>query len=169
MAVLEIKKYPEVVLKEKALTVGSIEDRHQRLIDDMIETMYAAPGIGLAAPQVGVSERIIVVDVSKTDETASLIVLFNPEIKDKEGRIESEEGCLSVPGLTVKISRFEKVAVTGLDREGRGIEIEGEGMLSRALQHEIDHLNGTLIIDRMGFLKREFFKKRRKKEAMRRD
>ncbi len=158
MAVLEIKKYPDTVLTERAISVDSLDERHQRLIDDMIETMYAAPGIGLAAPQVGVSERIIVIDISKLDEESFLLVLINPEIVFKEGLIESEEGCLSVPGITINIERAERVIVRGLDRFGNPLEVEGKGLLSRALQHEIDHLNGILILNRISFLRREFYK-----------
>ena len=168
MAVLEIKKYPAVVLKERAVSVSEIAPRHQKLIDDMIETMYAAPGVGLAAPQVGVSERIVVIDVGK-DGDSSLIVLINPEVIGYEGEAEGEEGCLSIPGLVANITRFERITVKGLDRVGREFEIEGEGLLSRALQHEIDHLNGTLILDRVSFLKREFYRKRLKKEALKGD
>ncbi len=162
MAVLEIKKYPEAVLKERAVSVSLLTKEHQRLIDDMIETMYAAPGVGLAAPQVGISERVIVVDTGK-GEVSNLIVLINPEIIEKAGSIESEEGCLSLPGLSLILRRAERVVVKGLDREGKEIRIEGTGLLGRALQHEIDHINGTLILDRVGFLKREFIKKRLRK------
>lgn len=168
MAVLEIKTYPEKVLKEKALPVENINGQIQRLIDDMTETMYAAPGIGLAAPQVGVSKRIIILDVSvKDEEKMPLIVLINPEIVNYEGETDSEEGCLSLPGYTTTVKRSEKVLVRGLNREGMPVEIDGEGLLSRALQHEIDHLNGTLIIDRISSIKREFFKKRFQKALAR--
>lgn len=160
MAVREIKKYPERALKEKALPVATIDSEIQRLIDDMIETMYAAPGVGLAAPQVGVSKRVIVIDASRGDENTPLIALINPEIKEAEGETESEEGCLSLPGYIASVVRSERVVVRGLDREGRLVEIEGKGLLCRALQHEIDHLNGTLLIDRISSIKREFFKKR---------
>lgn len=168
MAILEIKRYPEKVLKEKALPVTNIDGGVQQLIDDMIETMYAAPGIGLAAPQVGVSRRIIVIDVSvKEGEKIPLIVLINPEIIMSEGEIESEEGCLSLPGYITTVKRAERVLVSGLNREGKEVRVEGEGLLSRALQHEIDHLNGTLLIDRISSIKREFFKKRYKKALSR--
>ena len=168
MAVLEIKTYPEKVLKEKALPVENIDGQIQRLIDDMIETMYAAPGIGLAAPQVGVSKRIIVLDVSvREEEKMPLIVIINPEIVNHEGETDSEEGCLSLPGYTTTVKRAEKVLVRGLNREGMPVEIEGEGLLSRALQHEIDHINGTLLIDRVSSIKREFFKKRFQKALAR--
>ena len=161
MAIREIKKYPEKVLREKALPVRDIDIEIQRLIDDMIETMYAAPGVGLAAPQVGVSKRVIVIDVSpREEEETPLIVLINPEIRASEGEVDSEEGCLSLPGYTTHVTRAETVLVRGLDRDGKPVEIEGEGLLCRALQHEIDHLNGTLLIDRISSIKREFFKKR---------
>ncbi|HXX56540.1 MAG TPA: peptide deformylase [Thermodesulfovibrionales bacterium] len=161
MALLEIKTYPEKVLARKASPVDKINGTLQRLCDDMIETMYAAPGVGLAAPQVGVSQRLIVIDVShREDETIPLIVLINPEIAHTEGEVESEEGCLSLPGYVTTVKRAESVVVRGLNREGNLIEIEGKGLLSRALQHEIDHLNGRLLIDRISSIKREFFKKR---------
>jgi peptide deformylase len=164
MAVLEIKKYPEKVLKQKASPVQNIDGALQRLIDDMIETMYAAPGIGLAAPQVGVSKSLLVIDVSHREEEevkkTPLIVLINPVFKALEGEVESEEGCLSLPGYIATIRRAERVLVEGLDRDGRPVRIEGEGLLCRALQHEIDHLHGTLLIDRISSIKREFFKKR---------
>ncbi|MGD1074930.1 MAG: peptide deformylase [Thermodesulfovibrionales bacterium] len=161
MALLEIKTYPETVLAKRAAPVNDIDGDVELLIDDMIETMYSAPGIGLAAPQVGVSKRLIVVDVSVRDgEKIPLIVLINPEIVHSQGEIESEEGCLSLPGFTATVIRAEKVLVKGMDREGSPMEIEGEGLLSRALQHEIDHLNGRLLIDRISRIKREFFRKR---------
>jgi peptide deformylase len=164
MAVLEIRKYPDTVLKQKAEPVEKIDDGLQRLIDDMVETMYAASGIGLAAPQVGVSKRLIVVDVSvKEGENIPLIVLVNPEIKETEGTVDSEEGCLSLPGFITTVKRAEKVVVEGLDRHGKKITVSAEGLLSMALQHEIDHLNGTLILDRASLIKREFFKKRLQK------
>ncbi len=160
MAVLEIKKYPEEVLKKKALPVENIDRDLHRLIDAMVETMYAAPGIGLAAPQVGVSKRLIVIDVSTKDEKHPLIVLINPEIVETDSFVDSEEGCLSVPGYTSTIKRAGSVVVKGLDRNGKPIQIEGSGLLARALQHEIDHLDGILFIDRLSSIKREFFKKR---------
>ncbi len=132
----------------------------QGLIDSMIETMYAAPGIGLAAPQVGESKRLIVVDVSTREEKHPLIVLINPVIVSVEGKIDSEEGCLSVPGYTSTIRRSERVLVKGVDREGRPVEIEATGLLSRVLQHEIDHLDGILFVDRLSPIKKEFFRKR---------
>lgn len=163
MAVLEIKKYPEKILKEKTAPVVDIDSSIQRLIDDMIETMYAAQGVGLAANQVGVSKRLCVIDISAADDKTPLIVLINPEIVQKKGSIEIEEGCLSVPEYRAKIKRAEEVLVKGLDRKGKPVEVAGGALLARALQHEIDHLDGLLFIDRMSPIKREFFKKRHKK------
>jgi peptide deformylase len=164
MALLEIKKYPEQVLKRSAVPVKDINGELQTLIDNMIETMYAAPGIGLAAPQVDVSKRLVVVDVSlREEEHTPLIILINPEVVHADGDIESEEGCLSLPGIVTSVKRAERVFIQGYDRRGNPIKIESEGLLSRVLQHEIDHLNGTLLIDRMSPIKREFYKKRLKK------
>jgi peptide deformylase len=166
MAVREIVKYPEKVLREKTLQVTDCDSELQKLIDDMIETMYAAPGVGLAANQVGVSKQVAVIDVSVRDEKSPLIVLVNPEIIHFEGEIEAEEGCLSVPDYTTVLKRALKVCVKGFDRHGKPVEREAEGLLARALQHEIDHLNGILFIDRMGRIKKEFFKKRYAREKM---
>ena len=164
MSVREIKKYPDKVLKEKTQLVTDCNAELDKLVDDMIETMYAAPGVGLAANQVGVSKQVAVIDVSVRDEKSPLIVLLNPEIVHREGVIEAEEGCLSVPDYTAVLKRAMKVCVKGLDRNGRPVEIEAEGLLARALQHEIDHLNGILFVDRMGRIRKEFFKKRYARE-----
>jgi len=166
MSVREIKKYPDKVLKEKTQLVTDCSAELDKLIDDMIETMYAAPGVGLAANQVGVSKQVAVIDVSVRDEKSPLIVLLNPEIVHREGEIEAEEGCLSVPDYTAVLKRAMKVYVKGLDRSGKPVEIEAEGLLARALQHEIDHLNGILFVDRMGRIRKEFFKKRYAREKM---
>jgi peptide deformylase len=163
MALLEIKKYPEKILKEKTVHLENIDAHTQRLIDDMIETMHAVRGLGLAANQVGISKKLCVIDISLKEDKAPLIVLINPVIVEKEGAEEAEEGCLSIPGYLTSIKRAEKVFVRGIDREGRNLEIEGIGLLARALQHEIDHLEGLLFIDRMSPIKREFFKRRYKK------
>lgn len=160
MAVLEIRKYPDKVLKQKAAPVASFGEDVQRLVDDMTETMYAAPGVGLAAPQVGVAKRIAVIDISTKGAQMPLLVLINPVFLRKEGVIEFEEGCLSLPEYTAKVERAEKVAVRFLDRKGKEMEIEAEGLLAVALQHEIDHLDGFLLIDRISPIKREFFKKK---------
>jgi len=163
MPIFEIRKYPEKILKEKAAPVESIDSHIQHLIDGMIETMHALRGLGLAANQVGISKRLSVIDTSIREEKRPLIVLINPVIIEKEGMIEAEEGCLSIPGYMTTIKRAERVYVRGLNREGKTIEIEGTGLLARALQHEIDHLDGLLFIDRMSPIKREFFKRRYKK------
>jgi peptide deformylase len=165
MAIREIKKFPEPVLKKKAAPVTAFDEDLQCLIDDMVETMYAAPGVGLAAPQVGVSKRLAVIDISSRDEQYPLIVLINPSILKSEGEIEFEEGCLSIPEYTAKVTRAEQLIVGCIDREGKDVEIEAGGLLAIAIQHEIDHLDGLLFIDRISPIKREFFKKRYKKIA----
>ncbi len=164
MAVMEIRKYPDKILKQKASPVAAIDGDLQKLIDDMIETMYAAPGVGLAAPQVGVSKRLAVIDISTKGTDMPLLVLINPVFLLKEGSTEFEEGCLSLPEYTAKVERAEKVVVRTTDRRGKEIEIEAEGLLAIALQHEIDHLDGLLLIDRISPIKREFFKKRYQKK-----
>lgn len=163
MAVLEIKKYPDNILRIKAEPVRKIDSTILSLIDDMTETMYAAPGVGLAATQVGVPLRIMVVDVGLKEEGSGLIVLINPEIISVHGEIEEEEGCLSVPDYKAQIKRSKIITVRGLNKEGREIEIESTSLLARVIQHEIDHLNGVLIIDRMSPIKRELFKKKFRK------
>jgi len=163
MALLEIRKFPAPVLKRKAEPVSAFDEDLQKLIDDMVETMYAAPGVGLAAPQVGVSKRLAVVDISSRDEKHPLIVLINPCIVRTDGEIEFEEGCLSIPEYTAKVKRSENLVVRAHDRAGSKVEIEAGGLLAIALQHEIDHLDGLLLIDRISPIKREFFKKRFKK------
>lgn len=164
MAILDIKKYPARVLKHKAAPVTVIDDELQQLIDDMLETMYAAPGVGLAAPQVGISKRLAVIDISAREESVPLLVLINPVILKQEGEIEFEEGCLSVPDYTAKVKRAENLVLTAIDRSGNQVEIETGGLLSIAVQHEIDHLDGILFIDRLSPIKREFIKKKFKKK-----
>ncbi len=164
MAQLKIRTYPDKILNDMASDVDSVNGNLQKLIDDMVESMYAAPGIGLAAPQIGVSKRLIVVDVSSIEKNRSLMVVINPEIAYSEGEILSEEGCLSVPQFISTVKRSERVFIKGADREGNPLEIEGTGLLSRALQHEIDHINGTLFIDRLDPLKKEDFQKTYLKE-----
>jgi peptide deformylase len=126
----------------------------------MVETMYAAPGIGLAAPQVGVSRRIIVIDLTTGLEEENLIVLLNPEIVLREGSVDSEEGCLSLPELSIKVCRAARVRVRGLDLDGNTVKIEGDELLARALQHEIDHLDGILLLDRASTVSRELAKRK---------
>ena len=143
MAVRTIVKAGDKVLKEVAAPVGKIDKRIKQLLDDMAQTMYDADGVGLAAPQVGVSLRVIVIDIGD-----GLIELINPQITAKEGCEKGSEGCLSVPGLYGEVERFATVTVEGLDRTGKKISISGSGLLSRALQHEIDHLEGVLFIEK---------------------
>ena len=163
MGLREIVTLPAPILRRKARPVTGFDQDLLKLIDDMIETMQAAHGVGLAANQVGVLQRLCVIDLRSKENKIPLIVLINPLIIEKEGRVDAEEACLSVPGYMTSLKRAEKVLVRGVDREGREIEIEGEGLLARALQHEIDHLEGLLFIDRMSPIKREFFKRRYKK------
>jgi len=164
MALREIKKYPARVLKQKAVPVTQIDDDLQCLIDDMIETMHAAPGVGLAAPQVGVSKRVAVIDISLKEESVPILILINPEIVKREGEIEFEEGCLSIPEYTAKVTRSENLVISAIDRTGQKVEMETGGLLSIAVQHEIDHLDGILFIDRLSPIKREFFKKKYRKK-----
>lgn len=163
MSVLEIRQYPDPVLKGKCRPVENITPDIHKLIDDMIETMYDAPGVGLAAPQVGIPIRLTVIDVSSDEEKHPVLVLINPEIISYEGEIEEEEGCLSVKGYYADVRRYEKVRVRAHDRNGNVVEVDGEGLLSRALQHELDHLDGVVFVDRLSPLKRELFKRKLKK------
>jgi peptide deformylase len=164
MGVLEIRKYPEKILKQKTTPVQTIDGVTQRLIDDMIETMHAVHGVGLAANQVGIPQKLCIIDLSLREDKAPLIVLINPLIVERAGSVEAEEGCLSIPGYLTSIKRAEKVFAKGVNREGKDIAIEAEGLLARAIQHELDHLEGLLLIDRMSPIKREFFKRRYKKQ-----
>ena len=164
MAVLEILEYPHPVLKKPSEAVSEIDEEVRRLVHDMKETMYGAAGVGLAACQVGVSRRVIVLDVSPMDPQHSFFALINPEILSEEGEIDHEEGCLSVPDYLEKVKRKEKVCVRGLSPEGMEMEIRGDGILAFALQHEIDHVNGILILDRVSRLKREIYRNKLKKE-----
>jgi peptide deformylase len=164
MAVLEILKFPDPKLKKKSLPVQKIDDRLRKLVEDLAETMYAAPGVGLAAPQVGHLLRLAVIDVTPANQPKNLLVLINPEIVATEGECTWEEGCLSVPEYSEEIKRREKVVVRCQNLEGETTEITAEGLLSIALQHEIDHLNGILFLDYLSSLKRALYKRKRKKE-----
>jgi len=159
MAILEIKEYGEPVLREKALPVKEITPKILNLIKDMAETMYTDSGVGLAAPQVGVSKRIIVID----GEEDGLIVLINPMIIKSEGEVVAEEGCLSVPDIYSQVKRSSKVTVKALNENGDQIEITKEDLTARALQHEIDHLDGILFIDRIGRMERQILLNKLKK------
>ena len=162
--VREIVIWPDPVLKEVAKPVDRVDDTIRRLLDDMAETMYAADGVGLAAPQIGESRRLIVIDTSPRQEGQKLIHLVNPEIVRTEGLTSYTEGCLSLPGEAEEVSdRAAKVWVRALDRQGEPFEIEAEGLLSIALQHEHDHLEGILFVDHLSSLKRELIRRRMKK------
>ncbi len=150
-----ILKYGDATLHEKAHAVDAITPDIDRLIDDMIETMYAAPGVGLAAPQVGVPLRIFVVDISVGRDPDGLIVMINPEFVERDGMQLEEEGCLSVPGFNATVVRPMRAVVKGLDRQGQPYQHEGTGLLARAFQHEMDHLDGTLFVDRLRGIKRD--------------
>jgi len=167
MSLREIKKYPDPVLREKTARVGTIDQSVQRLIDDMIETMHAAPGVGLAANQVGVSLQVAVIDLGDREEEDEprhpLVVLINPEFVSMQGSVVAEEGCLSIPDFSEKVKRAARVKVRAQDRTGKPFELEAEGLMAKALQHEIDHLNGLLFIDRLSPLKKNIFKRKLKK------
>ena len=150
MAVLPIRIYPDPVLRQKALAIDALDATVQRLIDDMVETMYAAPGIGLAAPQVGVSLRLFVVDISSGRDSQALMTFINPEIYHFEGRMQEDEGCLSFPEVYGPTPRAARVRLRGMTRAGEIVEVAGEGLLARAFQHEMDHLDGRLFFNRMG-------------------
>lgn len=152
---LRIRLYGDKILREKALPIEQITDVERKLAEDMLVTMYALPnGVGLAAPQVGVLKRLVVIDMNREDLSSKPLVLINPEIQTLEGEVTVEEGCLSIPDVSADVKRAEKAVVTALDLDGGQIEVTGENLLARALQHEIDHLNGVLFIDHVSGLKR---------------
>jgi peptide deformylase len=150
-----ILKYGDTPLHQKARDVDTITPEIDRLVDDMIETMYAAPGVGLAAPQVGVPLRIFVVDTSVGRDPAGLQVMINPEFVERDGMQLEEEGCLSVPGFNATVVRPMRAVIKALDRNGQPFQQEGTGLLARAFQHEMDHLDGTLFVDRLRGIKRD--------------
>jgi peptide deformylase len=145
----EILVYPDPFLARKAVPVAAVDGRIRALIHDMFETMYSAEGVGLAATQVGVGKRVIVLDVSPVDETVAPMAVVNPEIVSRNGSVTGVEGCLSVPGVQGEVCRSETVEVRGLDEQGNPLRVRAAGILSRALQHEIDHLDGILFIERV--------------------
>jgi len=153
--ILKIVKYPEPVLSQPGEPVTDFNDELKKLADDMFETTYANQGIGLAAPQVGVSKRVTVIDLSMGKEPKDKMVLVNPEVIFSDGRIYEEEGCLSFPEIKEKVVRAAKVRIRAQDLQGKWFEMDGEDLLSRCFQHEIDHLDGTLFIFRMSGLKRD--------------
>ncbi len=166
MAVRTILHYPDPRLREKARPVAEITPEIKKLVEDMAETMYAAPGVGLAATQIGEPHRVFVIDIAGEDEPSQLRVFINPEIVARDGELTWEEGCLSFPGVTEDIDRASKVKVRALDVDGKPFELEAEGLLAVAVQHELDHLDGVLMIDRMGALKKRIVdRKMRRREA----
>jgi peptide deformylase len=153
--ILKIVKYPEPVLSQPGEPVTEFDAKLKKLVDDMFETMYASQGIGLAAPQVAVGKRVTVVDLSQGKDPAQKLVLVNPEVTFREGKQYEEEGCLSFPEIREKVQRAAKVRIRAQDLKGKWFEMDGEELLSRAFQHEIDHLDGMLFIFRMSSLKRD--------------
>jgi len=170
MAVRDIVIWPDPVLTTRSEPVEAVTDDMQALFDDMAETMYAADGLGLAAPQIGLGKRIFVVDTSsrqkegeEAPEGPGLLFFVNPEIVVAEGSTLFEEGCLSLPGITVEIERHTHVVMRALDRHGKPFEVDAEGLFAIALQHELDHLDGRLLVDRLSALKRELTRKKMKR------
>jgi peptide deformylase len=154
MAIREILEYPDPRLRGVAEPVGEVTQEVQKLVDDMAETMYAAPGCGLAAPQIGVSLRVFVVDCAGEDEPSQFHAFINPEILEKDGVQIWNEGCLSFPGVSEEIKRAERIKVRALDRNGKEFVLEADGLLAVAVQHETDHLNGVLMIDKLSAIKK---------------
>jgi peptide deformylase len=162
MARLQILEFPDPRLRTRAQPVDQVDDALRKLIDDMFETMYAAPGIGLAATQVNVHKRLLVIDLSQ--DRSEPLVLINPEIIERAGVEESEEGCLSVPGIYEKVTRAERIRVRTLDRSGNMTEVEANGLLAVCIQHEMDHLEGKLFVDYLSELKRTRIRKKLDKD-----
>ena len=163
--ILPIVKYGDSVLHRVAEPVTAFDQALERLSRDMVETMYAAPGVGLAAPQVGVLTRLMVIDPTAGEKAGSLIVLANPEIQESEGDQYEEEGCLSIPEFTARVHRPEKLIVSGKRIDGSRIVVEGEELMARILSHEIDHLNGVLFIDHLSVIKRDIIKRKIRKKV----
>jgi peptide deformylase len=169
LTVLDILTYPDSFLKKQAKPVENIDGALQTIFENMATTMYQAPGVGLAAPQVGIGQNFIIYDITPREDGRDLHVLVNPKIVTSEGEIISEnEGCLSVPDFRADVKRAERVLVEGVDRDGNPLRFEAEGMLAIVIQHELDHLNGTLFIDHISTLKRNIYKRRIKKEMKQR-
>ena len=163
MAILEILKYPHPILAKAAAPVKNITGKTVQLVNDMLDTMYAAPGVGLAAPQIGQSQRIIVLDIDHENPGKQVYKLINPVIARAEGDVTWEEGCLSVVDFTAEVRRAAEVEVVASDENEKEVRIAAEGLLAVALQHEIDHLDGKLFIDRISRLKRDLYSRRRRK------
>ena len=164
MALLPILHHPDPRLRHKAKKVGRFDAALHRLIEDMFETMYAAPGVGLAATQVGVAQRVAVMDCCREENKREPIALVNPEIIEQTEPEEVDEGCLSVPGVSDTLKRYRRLKARAQDRNGRWFEIETDGLTAQCIQHEIDHLDGKLYIDRLSSLKRERLLKRMREE-----
>ncbi len=162
MALLPILEFPDPRLRTRAQPVERVDANLRKLIDDMFETMYAAPGIGLAATQVNVHKRLLVLDVSESRREP--LALINPEIIERQGVEETEEGCLSVPGVYDKVTRADRIRVRALNREGQQVEMQADGLLAVCIQHEIDHLDGKLFVDYLSELKRTRIRKKLEKE-----
>ncbi|NEX19654.1 peptide deformylase [Thiorhodococcus mannitoliphagus] len=162
MAKLDILTFPDPRLRKKALPVDHVDDDIRRLVDDMLETMYAAPGIGLAATQVNIQRRVVVMDLS--EDHNSPLCLINPEIIWQEGKEQMDEGCLSVPGYFESVTRAERVRAQALDRNGEPFTLEADGLLAVCIQHEIDHLEGKLFVDHISMLKRQRIRRKLEKE-----
>ena len=166
MPALEILQYPDPRLRTPAKPVEVVDDSIRELVNNMLETMYSAPGIGLAATQVNIQQRVIVIDISEEHDSA--LCLINPEILAREGVEQMEEGCLSVPGVYEIVERAEKVKVRALDRQGDTNELEADGLLAICIQHEIDHLDGRLFVDYLSKLKRDRIRKKLNKDRLQR-
>jgi peptide deformylase len=162
MAILEIVTFPDPILSKKAQEVEDITGEIKKLMEDMLETMYDAPGVGLAAPQVGVDKRVIVIDIG-TEENRSPILLANPKIEKSEGELLYEEGCLSLPEFITEVKRKERVTVSGIDVKGNEVTYDADGLLAVVFQHEIDHLDGILLVDKVSRLKRDVYRRKVKK------
>ncbi|WP_455201533.1 peptide deformylase [Kaarinaea lacus] len=158
MAILNVLHYPDPRLRKKALAVEKVDSEVKQLVDDMFETMYQAPGIGLAATQANVQKRVIVIDIS--EDKSNPLCFINPEILSSDGAEEMEEGCLSVPGIYEKVKRAERIKVRALNREGETFEMQADGLLSVCIQHEMDHLEGKLFVDYLSELKRQRIRKK---------
>ena len=161
LGILTILEFPDERLRKKATIVKAVDDKIRKLLDDMLETMYESRGVGLAATQVDVHKRIVVIDVS--EEKDAPLFLINPEIFEKDGVKESEEGCLSVPGFFEKVTRAEHIRVRALNRDGKNFEFEATELLAVCVQHEMDHLDGKLFVDHISSLKRQRIKKKLEK------
>jgi peptide deformylase len=166
MALLPIVTYPEEPLRRHAVPVENVDQKVHKLISDMTDTMYQAPGIGLAANQVGELVQVVVVDLRRDNDEHSPLALINPRIVAAQGEISFEEGCLSVPGYFAHVKRYQEVTVEALDVEGKPLRIEASGLLAVVLQHELDHLNGRLFIDHLSPIARDIFKRRWKKKLI---